>query len=245
MRAHSLTVAAHALSFVTATLIACPAVAQFKWVGPNGTVTYSDQPPPTDARGAIAMSAPKPRSDGAPDGALPYALRDAAAKYPVVLFVTNDCAPCQQARSHLVKRGIPFAERAVKTTADADAFKRLGFNDNSFPAMSVGRDRTTGFESAAWDIMLTAAGYPEKSALPPNYRHAPAKTLAAQSAPKALTGTNADASNDAGGVVDGTPTEEASAGDASREPPRNPARARQSAQITPPPAPRAAPTLRF
>lgn len=173
--------------------LAAPAAAQYKWTAANGIVTYSDLPPPPGVTGVTTLSATRAPDDSAQ---IPASLRDAASKYPVVLYTTNECAPCQQARSHLARRGIPFSERTVKTTGDADAFKRLGFTDNTFPALTVGRERTSGFEAGEWDRSLDAAGYPKTSTLPPSYRSPPAQALA-PAAPRRPAGTATAAADSA------------------------------------------------
>lgn len=180
------------------TAICAPAAAQYKWTAANGVVNYSDLPPPPGVNGVSTLSSVRAPDDG---GQIPAGLRDAASKYPVVLYTTSDCAPCQQARSHLARRGIPFAERTVKTSADADAFKRLGFTDNAFPSLTVGRERASGFEAGEWDRALDAAGYPKNATLPPSYRSPPAQALA-PAAPRrpavAPEAPGADAQADAG-----------------------------------------------
>lgn len=162
---------------VALTLAPLLAAAQYKWVGPDGTVTYSDKPPPPEARvlgpGPVASVAPE-----SADAVLPYALRTVSRRHPVVLYTTGDCEPCTQARGQLVQRGVPFAEKSVRTRADVDAFRALGFAETSFPILTVGRERSTGWEPGAWARLLDAAGYPKTSALPPGYRLAEAEPLA-------------------------------------------------------------------
>lgn len=162
------------------------ALAQYKWVGAGGTVTYSDLPPPPGVqattltrKGSTAAAGEAPLT---PEGGLPGAVRTAATKYPVVLYTTRDCAPCQQARAHLQQRGVPFAERTIESQQDAQAFKRLGFTEPSVPAIAVGRERLTGFEPEQWRRLLDAAQYPASSKLPAGYRGAPAQRLASASA---------------------------------------------------------------
>jgi glutaredoxin len=165
------------LSFIALACLAAlslPAAAQYKWTAPNGVVTYSDLPPPAGTSVSTLSTAKSPDEEVA----VPAALRAAVSKYPVVLYTTNECAPCQVARSHLSKRGVPFSERTVRTGADATAFKKLGFTDNEFPALTVGRERSSGFEAGEWDRVLDAAGYPKTAALPPSYRPPPAQSLA-------------------------------------------------------------------
>lgn len=145
--------------------------AQYKWVAPDGTVSYGDQPPPqADKVNRSVVASPPPVGDPT----LPYALRTAVARYPVKLYSGASCGPCDAARQHLAKRGVPFTEQVLRTQADLDALKREGFTNTDVPAISVGRSRQTGFEAGAWDAMLDAAAYPKTSMLPPGWKpHAP------------------------------------------------------------------------
>ncbi len=151
------------------------AAAQYKWTGPDGKVVYSDSPPPPGVTAAQIAGPPLARTDSRSNLA---GLAPIAAKYPVVLYTTSDCSPCQQARSYLNARGIPFTEKTVKSAADADAFRAAGFSEVRFPTLSVGRERNTGFESSQWESLLDAAGYPAKSMLPAGYRNPPAQSMA-------------------------------------------------------------------
>jgi len=174
--------------------LAAPAQAQYKWRTPEGTTVYSDVPPPAGARqindrsleqmslpGANAATAGARPSDAVE---LPYELKAVRAKFPVLLYTAPDCAPCAAARQHLASRGVPFSERSISTSADFEAFKTRGFSENSFPAMTVGRERTVGFESGAYDRLLNAAGYPRESILPGNYQNAAAEPMTTPPAQK-------------------------------------------------------------
>ena len=175
---------ASAVIAVAALLGASPmeAAAQYKWVDEGGRVTYSDRPPPPGVE-ALKVGSPLPaRGEGS---GLPAALRQTAASHPVVLYTTADCGACQQARAFLAQRGIPFSERTVRSASDAEAFRRLGFTENAFPGLTVGRERTVGFESGAWAGLLDAAGYPATSVLPRNFQAAPPRALSAPASPRA------------------------------------------------------------
>lgn len=166
-------------------VLVAPAAAQYKWHTPEGTTVYSDVPPPAGARlmkepgGQAKQDTPAPEAaaDPTPAVELPYELKIVSGKFPVLLYTAPDCAPCAAARQHLVARGIPFTEKSVATSADFEAFKTRGFNENSFPAMTVGRERTVGFEAGAYDRLLNIADYPRNSRLPPNYRQAAAEPM--------------------------------------------------------------------
>ena len=73
-----------------------PAQAQYKWTGPDGKVVYSDSPPPPGITAATLAGPTAAKPDNKSNLA---GLGPIAAKYPVVLYTTSDCSPCQQARS--------------------------------------------------------------------------------------------------------------------------------------------------
>ncbi len=148
----------------------------FKWVDAQGRTHYGDRPPPS---GAVELSVARANAAEGQAG-LPVALGRVASSYPVVLYVTDDCNPCAIGRKLLVDRGVPYTERKVSALEDVDALKRLGFSEIGFPAISVGRERSTGFDDRAWNRLLDAAGYPAESMLPPGWR-APAPTALAPS----------------------------------------------------------------
>lgn len=171
--------AVHALS-TSAFLLCCALAAQAQGVqrivGPDGKVTYTDRAAPASA----TTTAPgNPSSDA---GALPYALRQAAQRYPVTLYTGDKCNPCNSARELLQKRGVPFAEKTVTTPDDAQAFAKLGV-DNSLPLISVGTQRITGFQATELNRYLDAAGYPAESQLPRTHRNPAPQALAPVAAP--------------------------------------------------------------
>ncbi len=170
------------LVLVTLATVAVPVAAQYKWRSPEGTIVYSDVPPVTGARLMNDRSSDEPSlavaEESAPaDVQLPYELKLARDRFPVVLYTADGCAPCASARQHLSTRGVPYSERTIGTSTDFDAFKALGFSDNSFPAMTVGRERLVGFESGAYDRVLNAAGYPRTSQLPKSFKQAAATPM--------------------------------------------------------------------
>lgn len=151
----------------------------YKQVLPDGRVVYSDLPPDAAAaqgRSRVPMSSAG--GDAAVDpSALPFALRAPTMRHPVILYTAGDCIPCSDARLHLSKRGIPFAERFVRTDSDAAAFRQRGFGDLSFPAVAIGAQRLSGFQPGTWDRLLDAAGYPKTPVLPPNWQPPQARQL--------------------------------------------------------------------
>jgi glutaredoxin len=139
----------------------------YRIVGPDGKVSFSDQPPP-DAKNA-ARVAGSGAATGNTGPRLPFELQQLVAKYPVTLYSTPDCAPCNSGRGLLVARGIPFTEKTVETKDDLTAFARIN-PDNALPLLMVGAQPVKGFSGTEWGRYLDAAGYPKTSALPPGYR---------------------------------------------------------------------------
>lgn len=148
----------------------------YRSVGPDGKVTFSDQPP---AAGNTKVSATNASpAGGEASVALPFELRQIAAKYPVTLYTGDNCAPCGAGRSLLTSRGIPFTEKTVTTNEDVQTLQRLSGN-TSLPFMTIGAQQLKGFSDTEWTQYLNAAGYPASSVLPTSYRRPAAAPLVA------------------------------------------------------------------
>lgn len=157
-------------------LAAQPAHAQYKVIGPDGKVTYTDRPPATS--NAKVTSLGSRGSEGGPaDPALPLELRQPASKYPVTLYtVTGACDPCQSARQLLRQRGIPYSEKQVVSTEDSEALERLSGGRDA-PTLAIGSQMMRGFAPEVWSSYLDAAGYPRESRLPAGYQYAAATPI--------------------------------------------------------------------
>ncbi|HET8748907.1 MAG TPA: glutaredoxin family protein [Ramlibacter sp.] len=155
----------------------------YRIVGPDGSVTYSDRPPP-DGRAELAGALPLGAAPAAAGvAALPTPLRAVVARYPVTLYTGRDCGPCDAARSYLASRGVPFTEKTVATEADVRAVRNLS-GANSLPFATLGRQHLVGFSDTEWAQYLDAAGYPPTSQLPPGYRNPPPSPVVAVEAPR-------------------------------------------------------------
>ncbi len=154
------------------------AQAVYRIVGPDGKVTFSDKPPAAAAKVTGLETAASPTTAASP--ALPYELRQVVAKYPVTLYTSKECAPCDSGRSLLRSRGVPFSEKTISTADDSEALQRIS-GSTSLPFLTLGGQHIKGFSDAEWAQYLSAAGYPEKSQLPASYRNpAPAPLVAVQ-----------------------------------------------------------------
>lgn len=155
----------------------------YKIVGADGKITFSDKPPAAD-KGKIASTGTGGAAADAAASNLPYELRQVVSKYPVTLYASAQCAPCDSARSLLKGRGVPYTERSVATPEDLEALTRLA-GDGALPFGTIGGQRLKGFSDAEWSQYLDAAGYPKTSVLPANYKFATATPLVALQKPAA------------------------------------------------------------
>lgn len=156
----------------------------YRIVGPDGRVTFSDQPPrESNAKTGTARTVAIPGAGGGSDtSTLPFELRQAANRYPVTLYTASGCGPCGPGRAMLMARGIPFAERTVTTNEDIEALKRLA-GTPTLPFLTIGGQQLKGFSESEWVTFLDAAGYPKTSQLPPGFNLAPPAPLVAAQEP--------------------------------------------------------------
>ncbi|MDB5810263.1 MAG: glutaredoxin-like protein [Betaproteobacteria bacterium] len=155
----------------------------YRWVDDKGTVNYTPYPPPPNIR----KVEPKRLGDNkaAPASDAPYSVQVAAKNFPVTLYSTPDCGdPCKSARSHLDKRGVPYADKnpaKPATAQEQEDFKKAAGGALEVPLLQVGQLKTLkGYLASDYDTALDAAGYP--SAVVPGAKPAakpPADTPAA------------------------------------------------------------------
>ncbi len=151
----------------------------YKWVDKSGGVHYSDQAPPSDATKVER----KKIGGNVIEGQDNFALTDAVRKFPVTLYA-NECGdPCKLARDLLTKRGIPFTQKNPEASAvDAAALKAL-VGGLEVPTMVLGQTSPQkGFEPAAWNAALDAAGYPSSNTKSASAEKAAAEKAAAEKA---------------------------------------------------------------
>lgn len=175
---------ARRLSLVAATLWPLLAVAQYKVIGPDGSVTYTDRPPAASNSRITPMSrtgGPPPLPDTS-NATLPVELRQLATRFPVQLYTTTDCNPCDNARQLLQQRGIPFTEKRVISEEDAVALER-GLGWRTVPSLTIGSQALRGLTPLEWNAYLDAAGYPKESKLPRNWAPPAATPMVEKAAP--------------------------------------------------------------
>ncbi len=151
-----------------------PSLAQYKVVDSVGRVTYTDRPPLAQGDKTSALKTTGPGAAAA--AAWPAEVREAAQRYPVTLYSSANCAPCDAGRVFLQQRGVPYAEKSVINADDGAMLLRLT-GSGEVPAISIGAQVVRGWSSSGWASYLDAAGYPRESKLPASYQFAAATPL--------------------------------------------------------------------
>jgi glutaredoxin len=133
----------------------------YRWVDENGQLHVTDTPPP-HARNLEK----KDYGGSVVEAPTPFELQRAQQNFPVTLYTSPVCKePCEQARTALNKRGVPFKEVQVWNPETRAELHRIT-GAYQVPVLLVGRTPQTGFEQGAFDSLLDSAGYPKAGILP-------------------------------------------------------------------------------
>lgn len=172
---------------VLAALLAAGAGAQtYRWVDSAGKVHYSDTPPPPGA----AKSVDKRSGGGSvvETSQVPYATQQAMRNAPVTFYSSNVCKQaCDEARTLLQSRGVPFREVAANDEETREQLKQAS-GKLQVPTLIVGKHVTVGYNPESWTLALDAAGYP-KSGPPVTAQAKPSAPAAKAQPPEAAEGT--------------------------------------------------------
>lgn len=148
------------IALLIVSLVAAPAGAAqlYRWVDDKGNVEWRDTPPPPSAKPKVVQERTLSTGGGG-DESMPFTVRQAAQSFPVTLW-TYDCGdPCNRAKSHLARRGIPYTERDA--TKDLENFKKASGGNMEVPLLFVGGQRLRSYDEATWDSAFDYAGYPK------------------------------------------------------------------------------------
>jgi glutaredoxin len=142
-------------------LAATAAQAQsYKWTDKDGTVNFTDTPPPPGARNVQKRGAAPAAADS---GQGSFDLQLAVKNFPVVLYTAEPCNPCKDARDLLAKRGVPFREVQVGSEETRAELQKVS-GELDVPVMTVGKDVQRGYEQGMYHTALDSAGYPKQAA---------------------------------------------------------------------------------
>ncbi len=167
---------------LAAALAGGTALAQYKVVLPDGSVTYTDRPPATSNVRVTPMGRPGSRAPAAAEIGLPLDVRSAVQRHPVTLYTGIECSPCDSGRRLLQQRGVPYTERLVLSEDDAAALERL-VGGRTVPSISIGAQPLRGLSETDWSAYLDAAGYPRENKLPRGWQLAEPTPLVQRATP--------------------------------------------------------------
>ena len=157
---HSRLIAGVAVAAVLAAAAAAHAATNvYRWVDKQGTVHFSDVPPPPEAQGVSE----KPMGGASVEESnLPYATQVAKKRNPVTLYTAKGCGtPCDRGRDLLSSRGVPFTEKnAMASNVDLEALRKLTGGSGEVPFLIVGETKVKGYDDDTWNSALDSAGYP-------------------------------------------------------------------------------------
>jgi glutaredoxin len=165
MRGFSLIVSLAALAVTT-----LHAQQMYRWVDKDGKVTYSDTPPPKDAK---EVQQKKLGDGGGSDDDTPFSVKTAVARNPVTLFANFCGETCDSARSLLNTRGVPFTDRNPERDPKALDALKAATGGQDVPVLLVGATVIKGFAADQWQAALTAGGYPSTNPNPRSKQPAP------------------------------------------------------------------------
>ncbi len=115
-----------------------------RWTAADGTIHFGDRPP---ASATTTLVTVKPNVYTSPS--IERAAAVLAAPGEVVLYSTEWCAYCKQARRYFTHNGIPFTEYDVEKSAQGQRdFTRL--RAKGVPVILVGDQRMNGFSASAF-----------------------------------------------------------------------------------------------
>jgi len=156
----------------------------YKWKDGEGVVHYSDTPPPAREKKVEVKDFSGASTPMTPAVPLPYALAQAVKNFPVTVYTTASCTPCDQAKTALRDRGVPFTEKTVSTEADRARLAQAS-GKSTVPFIEVGRKTLSGYAAGELQSALTAATYPLTKRLPAGYQNPPVQSAAPAAVPVA------------------------------------------------------------
>ncbi len=124
----------------------------YKWTDAQGNIHFGDKPPGTVQAEQVTI-----RVNTYSGGANVEALK-AFTNDKVVLYSTQSCGYCKQARRFLNSKRIPFQEYDVETSRRGQRdYEQL--NGRGVPIILVGEQRMNGFSEDRLRSLLSTAGY--------------------------------------------------------------------------------------
>src|ERR1700712_425317 len=113
----------------------------YRYTDTNGSIVYSDKPPPPNAKDAQAKRITK---NSIETSDVSFSVQQAQERFPVTLFTFSCGVVCDTAEGTLNKRGIPHAVIDVSQGDGAERLKKLTGGLDA-PVLQVGEQTALGF----------------------------------------------------------------------------------------------------
>ena len=154
------------LLLILATLLTSPTVfadSIYRSLGPDGRVTYSDQPPTTGKVQKVYSfdnlpASPVPEAtqryrEGLESGMKQRLADQAVPAGGTRLYSAAWCGYCRQAKAYLGQKGIRYQEIDIDSAAGREDFARSG-GGGGIPLLLHNGQRVRGFTSTAYDTLF-------------------------------------------------------------------------------------------
>jgi len=151
---------------IAATLLAAPVVFAdniYRSLGPDGRVTYSDQPPTTGKVQKVYSfdnlpASPVPEATQRYREGLESGMKQRLAGQTVVasgtrLYSAAWCGYCRKAKAYLGQKGIGYQEIDIDTAAGREDFAR-SVGGGGIPLLLHNGQRVQGFTTVAYDALF-------------------------------------------------------------------------------------------
>ena len=136
----------------------------YKWTDKDGTVHFTDSPPPSSAEAEVVNPEPntlqgygKVSDRQTPNSPLTESEEGQIrpADLPIVeLFVTSWCGYCKKAEAYFTRRNIPFVKYDVEKDQQAARRKASLTQSRGVPFVLIGDVGIPGYSEAAFDRAL-------------------------------------------------------------------------------------------
>ena len=135
----------------------------YRSIGPDGQVTYSDQPPTTGKVQKVYSfenlpASPVPESVQRFQQSLQKSMNQRLAKPAMAasgtqLYSASWCSYCRKAKAYLGQKGIAYQEIDIDTSEGKEAFAWAG-GGGGIPLLLRNGQRVQGFSTAAYDALF-------------------------------------------------------------------------------------------
>ncbi len=122
-------------------LFSLPGVAEiYQWTDATGQVHFGDRPPPDSSSKEVAVQVNTYTS-------ITYDLSVFDTGNTLVMYTTDRCGYCRQARAYFHAHNIPYQERNIDSSRSA-RLQHKNMKATGVPVILLGKHRMNGFQEA-------------------------------------------------------------------------------------------------